>query len=77
MLDALHSVQPGVLQDVVRIDSTSQSRVEPEIDHSPEPLAVLGEDFRERGLVAVAEAGFRCFELIHRGLLACGENGSM
>ena len=48
-------VEERLLEDVRRIEPASQPRVQAQLDHAPEPVAILVEERRQRLAVAAAE----------------------
>ena len=48
-------VEERLLDDVRRVESGSEPRVQAQLDHPPEPVAVLLEELRQRPAVAAAE----------------------
>ena len=48
-------VEERLLDDVRRVEPGPQPRVQPQLDHPPEPLAILVEERRQRLAVAAAE----------------------
>jgi hypothetical protein len=63
--DPLCCVQVRLLKDIVSVDPTSQARMETEVHHTPEPLAVLREERSKGGLVPLAQAVDEGFGSLH------------
>ena len=69
MIDPLHDGQPGFLQHVIRVNTSVQPRIHPEVDHSPQPITVLRKQGRKGFFVAADDTvnqftffvGFRHF----------------
>ena len=64
-------VEERLLDDVRRVEAGSQPRVQAQLDHAPEPVAMLFEERRQRLAVAAAElldrVGRVAGRLVHEG----------